>query len=244
MISFLSFGSEKISAIDIGHYAAKVVQLQKMNDDSIKLLKAGRINLPQNVINEGEIVDSSLVVRNLENLFNQINFKPDKAVTTVSCKSVIVRNISLPKMPEEELKEALKWEADDYLPYSVEEAVFDYIMVNKSITEDEYNLIMVAASRSTIDSYVSILEELYIEPLAVNVQGMALLSILSFQDVLVGPTAIIDIGASATQITIANKRDIMLSRTIDTGGTSFTNSIMDFKNIDFKEAEEEKKKID
>jgi type IV pilus assembly protein PilM len=72
---------------------------------------------------------------------------------------------------------------------------------------------------------------------------MALVSLLDYQGQADNNIAIIDIGASATQITIANKRDIMLSRTIDTGGTSFTNSIMDLKNIDFQSAEEEKKEL-
>jgi type IV pilus assembly protein PilM len=68
--------------------------------------------------------------------------------------------------------------------------------------------------------------------------------LLDYQIELDHNIAVIDIGASATQITIANKKNIMLSRTIDTGGTSFTNSIMDLKDIDFQKAEAEKKNLD
>jgi len=94
-----------------------------------------------------------------------------------------------------------------------------------------------------VDNYLHPFSRLNLKPKVINVQPMALVSLLDFQGEVENNIAVIDIGASATQITIANKKNIMLSRTIDTGGTSFTNSIMDVKDIDFQQAEEDKTKI-
>lgn len=69
---------------------------------------------------------------------------------------------------------------------------------------------------------------------------MALISLLDYQEELKGNIAIIDIGYSASQVTVANKNNIILSRTIDTGGNHFTKTIMDVEDLEYDEAEEKK----
>jgi len=95
-----------------------------------------------------------------------------------------------------------------------------------------------------VDNYLHPFKKLNLKPKVINVQPMALVSLLDYQVEIDSNIAVIDIGASATQITIANSHNIMLSRTIDTGGTNFTNSIMEVRDLDFQTAEDEKKEID
>jgi type IV pilus assembly protein PilM len=187
-----------------------------------------------------------LTVRDLtksyeEVIFSEIDFRPNKVVITINSKNVIIRNVTLPVMPKNELKEALKWEIEDYLPFSVEDAVIDYIITET--TESEIHLIMVAASQKIISSYTSILKKLYIKPIAVNVQSIALLSLLSFQNNINQPTAVIDIGAANSKVVIGEENQIYLSRTVDIGGRTFTDSLIK-TGLEYTKAEEKKKKIE
>ena len=74
----------------------------------------------------------------------------------------------------------------------------------------------------------------------VNTQPMALISLLEYQNQGNEISAVIDIGYSATQITIADKNNIYLSRTIDTGGNQFTKTLMEINGEDYHAAEERK----
>lgn len=232
------FSSKKITAIDIGSYSIKLISL-KRNKKGIELTHAGMIELPPDSVREGEVIDTTIIASNLEDLFWRLGFKPGRVVTTISNQNVVIRSIKLPVMTEEELTEALKWEAEDYLPFSVENAAMDYLIVSKDETEME--LLLVAVPQKTIKSFLAPLERLAIKPLAVNVQPMALLTLLHYQNKSNEPMAIIDIGAANTMVVIGDKNKIYLSRTISIGGKEFTTSLMDGMNLDFEEAEHLKK---
>lgn len=155
---------------------------------------------------------------------------------------LLVRNIEMPKMDKKEIKESLKWEADEQIPYPVENAALDYIKVDED--ENTVNYLISAVKKNIVDNYKSPFERNNLKVEVINVIPMALISLLDYQEELKGNIAIIDIGYSASQVTVANKNNIILSRTIDTGGNHFTKTIMDVEDLEYDEAEEKKIKKD
>lgn len=235
------FSKRNYTCIELGTNAIKAVQF-KVKGKDFTIVDLGIQKLPLETIVDGLIADDSLVSSELHNLLQSLDHSTKDIITTVPNDNLLIRNIEMPNMNKKEIRESLKWEADEQLPYPVENAALDYLKVEEN--EDVIKYIVAAVKKNVVDNFLHPFERINLKPKVINVQPMALVSLLAYQEQAENNIAIIDIGASATQITIANKRDIMLSRTIDTGGTSFTNSIMDVKNIDFQEAEEEKKKID
>jgi len=233
------FKSNNIITIDIGCSSIKIARLKKKKD-KLQLLDIGVNKLPLNAFKEGEILDTSLVSGKLEQTIREMSLKPKKVVTTISSKNIIIRNMEMPDMPEEELAEALKWEAEDYLPFTAQQASLDYLVIDKS--EGTVNLLLVAVHNKSLDSFLEVFNRLDIKPAVINVQPMALLSLLQYQDKLNEPVVIIDMGASGTRVIIGDKKNIYLSRTIDIGGNEFTRTLVESMNLDFPEAEKYKMK--
>ena len=232
------FFKKLYTCIDIGVHSIKAVQL-KADKNSVDIIDAGIIKLPQETIVDGLIMDDSLVATEMQNLFNSLNKKAKNIITTVPNNDLIIRSIEIPKLDKKDINESLKWETDEQLPYPVENASLGYHLVSEE--EEVFKYIVAAVRENVVDNYQQPFKRLNLNPRVINVQPMALVSLLNYQNEIGDNTvAIIDIGASDTQITIANRDNIMLSRTIDTGGNSFTNEIMDIDSLDFQQAEEKK----
>jgi len=231
---------DKYTCIDIGANSIKLVQF-KGKVDNLTLIDIGVQKLPLDTVVDGLIADDSLLASELQTLIKSLKHRPKNIITTVPNDNLLIRNIEMPNIDKKEIRESLKWEADEQLPYPVESAALDYLEIEES--EDVIKYIVASVKKNVVDNYLHPFERLNLKPSVINVQPMALVSLLDFQGEVENNIAVIDIGASATQITIANKKNIMLSRTIDTGGFSFTNSIMEAKDIAFQEAEEEKREL-
>jgi type IV pilus assembly protein PilM len=229
------------TCIELGTNSIKAAQFKKKGKDLV-LVDLGIKKLPFETIVDGLIVDDSLVAQELHNLISSLKHSTKHIITTVPNDNLLIRNIEMPNMDQKDIRESLKWEADEQLPYPVENAALDYLKVGE--TEEVIQYVAAAVRKNVVDNFLHPFERINLKPRVINVQPMALVSLLTYQGAADSNIAIIDIGASAAQITIANSSNIMLSRTIDTGGINFTNTIMDLKNIDYQEAEEEKKNLD
>jgi len=106
--------------------------------------------------------------------------------------------------------------------------------------EETVKYLISAVKKNIIDNFLAPFERNNLKVSVVNTQPMALVSLLDYQNQADQIIAIIDVGFSATQITIANKNDIFLSRTIDTGGNQFTTTLMEIQGNEYQAAEERK----
>ena len=230
-------GSNKHTVIDIGSCAIKAAVVSG-STSNIQVEAASFRKLPPGIIKDGKINDNSIVATELKELLNSMNLKPKKVVTTIPTAHLITRNFEMPKLDEKELIEALKWELDDVLPTSVEETTFDYMITSEN--EDSVNVLVIAANDEIIRQYKAPFKELGIKAEVINIQPMAVISLLTYQGNLDEPTAIVDFGHQGTRIVLCNKEHIFLTRTLDTGGYDFTKNIMDSQQFEYQEAEEYK----
>src|SRR6056297_1864596 len=103
---------------------------------------------------------------------------------------------------------------------------------------DSINVLVIAANDEILRQYKAPFKELGIETKVINIQPMALISLLNHQKKLEEGSAVIDFGHQGTRIILCNKEQIFLTRTIDTGGYDFTKNIMDSQQYEYQEAEE------
>jgi type IV pilus assembly protein PilM len=232
------FKNNIYTCIDIGSYALKAAQIKKTGDKSFKILDTKLQKLPRDTITDGVIKDESLLAAEIKNILDQFKKKTDYIITAVPSNELLIRNIEMPKMDKKEIKESLKWEADEQIPYPVENAAIDFFMVEEG--EETVKYLISAVKKNIIDNFLDPFERNNLKVSVVNTQPMALISLLDYQKQCDQIIAIIDVGFSATQITIANKSDIFLSRTIDTGGNQFTTTLMEIQGAEYQAAEERK----
>lgn len=232
------WGKKQFTTIDIGSSGIKAATFTTSNDE-ISLVGTAYVTLPFATIKEGKIVDPSLVANKIKELLAKLKTGIGKIIMTIPSNNIVIRNIELPLMEKAELKEAIKWESDHYLPFPVAGAVLDYLILARS--EEKMTLLLVAVKKETIENYLNPLEKNSLTPLVLNVQPMALLSLLEYQGELTEAVAIIDIGAASTKVVIGDHQNIYLARSIDLAGEEFTQLLMESHQLDFLEAEAYKK---
>ncbi|PTV99091.1 type IV pilus assembly protein PilM [Halanaerobium saccharolyticum] len=229
----------KYTSIDFGHSSIKYLNTRVKNN-KFKLLASGRREIPTGTINDGKVVDTHLLTKIIEDIFNEKNMEPGVLMLTPASGQEFVRNIKMPKMPREELKEALIWEVQDFLDLEAEKIALDYIISNEK--EDQYELLVTGISKDVLNGYLEIFETNMLKVKVFNLEDMALISLLSKKKKLENPSLILDVGASSSKILIAAKNKLFLSREVDTSGNNFSSLFLNEENNQ-EEAEIEKKKF-
>jgi len=231
------FAAQTLVTVDIGSYAIKAVRM-KLKKSGLEVLGTAYRQLPFEVLKEDKPNQDTVIANILKEVFQELKCRSDLVISTIPGKYSIIRNMELPVMNEDELAEAIKWEAEDLLPFPVDQAAIDFVIVKQN--EEKIDLLITAAKKQIIEEFLNPFLLSGIKPGVINVQSMALISLLDFYGLASTPLAIIDFGASGTRVTIGDRNNIYLSRNIDTGGEDFTRLLMEEANLDYREAEDYK----
>lgn len=171
--------------LDIGTNSIKVAEVRKTRQ-GICLTRLGRRATPQGAIRSGVIVRQREVAAEISALVKELKLRPKNVVTAVAGQSVIVRTLLLPPMSREEMAEAVKWEVQEQLPFSVDDGIYDFDVIGE--VEDEsrgqvqLKVGLVAARKEIVNSYVDTLKLCKIVPRVVDVQPFAIMRSLCMRE--------------------------------------------------------------
>jgi type IV pilus assembly protein PilM len=165
----------------------------------------------------------------------------EKSVSiSMSGPSVIVRFISLPKMDEEALKGAMKYEAGKFIPFDMKDCAIDYKTIGKDDRENKLNILLVAVKRDVLMGKIKMVEDAGLSVSLVDVDVFALAN--AFMKCISIPTektvALVNIGASFTNLSILRAQSIYFARDLAIGGKDINAAISKTLGIDEKSAEE------
>lgn len=237
--------SKEVIGVDIGSYSIKAVELnsKKRGDtQTYEVNKVGYELLPHDAIVEGTIIDSAAVTETLKLVFDENKFTCKNVVISISGNSVIIKKIALPSMDTEELAESIIWEAKHNIPYPYEETNVDYAILRPSAGSEEKNLdvLLVAAKKDKIANYSNIIYQCGKNLEAIEVDVFALQNVMevNYPDTLKNNTiAIINLGATITNVVIIEKGVPQLFRDLSIGGSFFTENLSKDLNLSFDDAE-------
>lgn len=235
------FGKKRYTAIDIGSHNIKVADIKEAGNGKLKVLSVAKRSVPYETVVNGIIKDTSVIANRMQEIFSETGIKPGTILTTVSNDSLIVRNVTLPNMSEKELSNVIRWEIEDYIPFSAEYARLDYKILDK--TNEEMEILLIAVKEEVVRSFEEPFDILNLRPNVINIQPMALLSIVQYQGELEAPVAILEIGAAGSRIIIGDKNNVYLSRSFSTGGYEFSESIIETMGFNYENAEDRKKEV-
>jgi type IV pilus assembly protein PilM len=119
--------SKNVVGLDIGSSAIKLVELKEKKGGAYSLVKLGVERLSPEAIVDGSIMDSSMVVETISKLNSDKAVKNSNYATSLSGHSVIIKKITLPAMSPEELAESIQWEAEQYIPFDINDVNLDYV---------------------------------------------------------------------------------------------------------------------
>jgi type IV pilus assembly protein PilM len=234
------FSKDSIVGIDIGSSCIKAVQVEP-NGNGWRLTNAALQPTPADCCRDGVITNVLDVAQAIKTLLRNANIHSDQAVAAISGSQVIVRQVQLPKMNEASLRKSIRFEATRYISASVEDSIVEFEILGDVPDSDQMNVMLVAAPKDLIDSRVSVLETAGLEPVAIDVEAFSIVRALaecSNADASRGNTsALIDMGASHTDVNIVSGGAFALTRSIPIAGESFTNAIKTLTGFSIEDAE-------
>lgn len=239
------FTKESTVGIDIGSSAVKAVEIEP-TARGWELVNAAVAQTPAEAVKEGVVVNIVDTAQAVRNMLKDAGIKATGAICAISGSQVIVRQVSFPKMAEAVLRKSIKYEAAKHISASMEDSVVEFEILSDAEDPNQMNVMLVAAPREMVDSRVKVLEAAGLEPLAIDVEAFSLIrSLVEFHasdEYLHKTVALIDMGASHTDVNIVSQGEFSLTRNIPIGGAGFTNSIKSLIGASFEESE--KVKID
>lgn len=222
---------EEFFGLDIGTKSVKVIQLKGR-----KLLSFGLEELPS-----PEPAEKAIIIKAIRKIIDENRIRTNKVVACVSGPSINVRYLRMPKMPEEELSEAIKWEAKKYITMDPREAIMDHLVLGEVMEGGvkKAEVVMAAAPRGLVQDRISLIQGAGLIPLAVDVTSFALWRSIRIKEE--ETTALIDMGAGISNINIVEREILHFSRDISLAGNDLTSAISKEMNLDFHQAERMKK---
>ena len=235
--------SKNVVGLDIGSSAIKLIELKEKKGGTYSLVKLGIERLSPEAIVDGSIMDSSMVVETISKLNREKAVKNSNYATSLSGHSVIIKKISLPAMSPEELAESIQWEAEQYIPFDINDVNLDYVPLGTPGSGDNIEVILVAVKKEKINDYTSVISQTGKVAMLVDVDAFALQNCYEMNnDVEEGKRlALVNIGASVTNVNVLNGSISVFWRDITFGGNQYTDAIQRELSLSFEQAEELKR---
>ncbi|MEX2502144.1 MAG: type IV pilus assembly protein PilM [Trueperaceae bacterium] len=249
--------SPKFEAVglEVGTAHLKVVELRPGSPPTLSALAIR--TMPPGLVQEDQIVDPAGLADEIRALFDEAGVSKRFVVTAVGNRQAITRNIHVPKMSLKELDEAIKWEAERYIPFPIDEVVLDYyVLDNPDDVEDggQLEVVIAAARLDLVTQQVEYLKLAGLEPLVIEVKPFSLLR--SLKGALLGEHltkttltqagytdgnevgVVLEIAATSTTITLVRGDRVLMNRNIGVSGDDFTAAVQRTFGMDFDSAEE------
>ncbi|MFI2752060.1 type IV pilus assembly protein PilM [Cellulomonas sp. P22] len=242
--------STRVIGLDIGTTAVRAAELEfggsgPSGRSAPTLLRYGQVGLPLGAVRDGEVVQPETVTSALRQLWLQFKFSSREVVIGVGNQRVLVRELDLPWMPPAQLRSSLPFQVQELLPMSVDEALLDYFPTGEFAGPSGRTVqgMLVAAQRDTVNANVLAVESAGLRPTMVDLNAFALMRAVARGDLAERTVAIVDIGASVTNVVIASHGVPRLVRTLAIAGHSITNAVASSLGIAGAEAEVLKREI-
>ena len=240
--------SKPVVGLDIGSSAVKAVEL-KAAGKGYKVAAFGVEPVPPDSIVDGAIIDGAAVADALKRLFENKAFKSKEVAASLSGNAVIVKKINLPVMTDAELSESIYWEAEQYIPFDIQDVNLDYQILNPGTAGDSagtMEVLLVAAKKEKIADYTGVISQAGRTPVVVDVDAFALQNAYELNYGLEPDHVVVllNAGASAININIIAGDQSVFTRDISIGGNAYTEAVQKELNLTFEQAEQLKKGLD
>jgi type IV pilus assembly protein PilM len=223
--------------LSIGTSSIKLVEL-KRTGKTWKLLHFGIVQLPEDAIVNREIINQITVVDSIKTLVSQIKLKNKSVCTALSGTSLIVKKMTVEITSKKEIQDQVFWEAEQYLPFDVQEVVMDYDVIGEP-RDHKVDVMLVAVKGSVLESYIVCVEDAGLRAKLVDVDYFAMQNVFEANYPIrsTESAAIVDIGASSLKISIVHNGVPVFTKDSSIGGKNLTAEIQKNLNLSYFDAE-------
>ena len=228
-------GTQAVWGIEIGRCALKAVKLRPSADGKVELLAQDYIEHAK-IISQPDANRDELISNALEKFLSRNDLSRDHVVVSVPGQHTLARFSKLPPVAEKKIPDIVRYEADQQIPFDMDEVIWDYqIFQQEGLPDVEVGIF--AMKRELIRGHLLHFEQASIEPIAAQCSPLAVYNACHFEELIADDTTIIlDVGAESTDLIIGT-RDALWTRSIAIGGNSFTEALVKSFKLSFSKAE-------
>ncbi len=228
-------GPQTIWGIDIGRCALKAVKLRSLGDGKVELVASDYIEHPK-ILSQPDANRDELIGESLEKFLSRNDLSKDKVYVNVPGQNTLARFTKLPPVAPKKIPDIVRYEADQQIPFDMDEVIWDYqTFQHEDLPDVEVGIF--AMKRELIREHLLHFEQASIEPVGVQTGPLAVYNAVQFNGLLADDTTIIlDIGAETTDLIIATQHSLW-TRNIAIGGNNFTEALVKSFKLSFSKAE-------
>ena len=214
----------EVVGLDIGTSAVKVVELRPKGS-AYELGGFGIAHVPAGAIQGGEVKQPDAVQQAIRQALVQGGVQATEAVIGVSGGSVIAKRVNLPKMSESELGESIRWEAEQHIPFDIDDVNIDFQILRQDGPQLE--VMLVAVKKGKVQSYADVVEACGLNVVVVDVDVFALETQYQHNEPGQGNevVALVNIGHETTNTNILQGGMNVYARDIFVGGRQYASTI-------------------
>ncbi|MBX2988813.1 MAG: type IV pilus assembly protein PilM [Bdellovibrionaceae bacterium] len=232
------FKSKKVIGLDIGSSSIKLAELD-VSKSGATLQSFRLAPTPLNAISSGELTDPVALGATIRGLFDELGSKRKNISTGMWGMAVIVKKITMPKMDAKLLAEQIRYEAEQYIPFDINNVSLAHHVLTTSASPDTQDVLLVAAQNELVSQYMRTVELAGLTCKVLDVNGFALANCFEmnygrFPGQNIG---LLSFGASITNFVVISNGDVVFSRDISVGGANHTSEISKGMGVSLQEAE-------
>ncbi len=239
MLEFLNINRPAFG-LDISDLSVKAVQLKKKKE-GFSLSSFGEFQVEEGIIERGQIKKEKELADILKRIRSEVHgerVQTPYVIASLPEEQAFLQVIQFPRMSKEELESAVRFEAENYVPYSLDTMEMDFEIVEPVINHlNHLDVLLAAFPKATVDSYVSLLKAAGFIPCVLEIESLAVTRALIQNETAPVPVLVVDLGATRTSFIVFAGYSLRFTASIAVSSSHFTQSIAQSLNVQHAEAE-------
>ncbi len=240
---FLNLNLQDVVGLDVGTSSVKVAELEKIGSSNYRLNKFSIVPLPEGMIVENEVLKIDELVDLIMDALDRVEIDTTFVAIGLGGSNVITRKLQLPGGNKEEIEDQVSWEAEQYLPFPLENATLSFDVVGKNIGGG-VDVIIIAAKDEFFEDRKNLIEETGRKVKIVETNMVAVTNIFvhcmesELHKTEDESWLLLDFGASHTSFIIYRNDSIAFTKELNIGGMMITEEIQRQMGLNFIDAED------
>ncbi len=210
-------GKKNLVGVDIGSYYTKIVELEEKGD-VLAIKKIVKERTPENIFDKEEL-DKDILSEFLKTIFSDYKIKNRNVAVALSSSFIITKTVSMPLVVDEEIEQAVMWEAEQYAPFGIDQVNVSYQILKKDKEKNEMIILIVLVRKDIVESYADALSKarLKVRVVDVDVFAMANAFFENEPDIKRSHSLLVDVGHNSTKLIFIRDEIPTFSRYVEFG---------------------------
>ena len=232
-----AFGSRSSVGLDLGSHTLKVAELVQAGD-TLRIERVGMVRTPPGAVSKGVAVNADALAQAIRTLLQDTGIGSTRIATALGGQAAVIREVTVPAMPDADLAQAAAFEAERYLPAGAGEVRCEYRVVGRTADNGQLELLLVATEKGLIDRHLAPLAMAGLTPDLMEVTPFSMARAVAPGAGHDGhPMMYVDLGAESADVLIVDDGRVRLARTVPVGGDALTQVIAQALGLDTSAAE-------